>query len=60
MIGVNRRVMFDALWTHEFEARSFCTKIGDGLSFVLVAGNVVSEIGFHVLECKGLLHLLVM
>ena len=46
---MNRGVVLDALGTHEFEARRFCAKISDGLFLVLVARDVVAEVGLHVL-----------
>lgn len=57
MIGVDGRVMFNALGTHELQAGAFGAEIGDGLAFVFVAGDIVGEIGLHVFEGEGLLHL---
>ena len=56
MIGVNFRMMFNAFWTHKFETGSFCAEIGDGFVFVFVAGDVVGEVGLHILNGKGLVH----
>lgn len=55
MIGVNRRMMFNALRAHELQAGALCAKIGDGLSFVFVARDIVGEICLHVFECEGFL-----
>ena len=57
MIRVNRRVMFNALGTHELQTRTFRAEIGDGFSFVFVAGYIVGEIGLHIFDGEGLLHL---
>ena len=49
--------MFNALGTHELQTRSFRAEIGDGFSFVFVAGYIVGEIGLHIFDGEGLLHL---
>lgn len=49
--------MGDALGTHELEAGGFRAEVGDGLPLVLVAGDVVGEVGLHVLQGERLLHL---
>ena len=56
MIGVNFGVMFNTLRTHKFKTGSLGAKIGDGLVFVFVAGDVVGKIGLHVLETEGFVH----
>jgi hypothetical protein len=47
---------FDTFWTHKLETTALCAKVGDGLFFMLVAGDIVAEVGLHILECEGLLH----
>lgn len=56
MIGVNFRVMFNTLRAHKFKTWSLGAKIGDGLVFVFVAGDIVSEIGLHIFKTKGFMH----
>ena len=56
MVGVDGRVLFDTFWTHELETGSLSTKISDGFLLVLVAGNVVGEVGLHVFESKSSMH----
>ena len=48
--------MFNTFRTHEFETRTLCAKISDGFMFVFVAGNVVFEVGFHVLKSECFVH----
>jgi hypothetical protein len=50
-------MMFNALGTHELQTGAFCAEIGDGFSFVFVAGYIVREIGLHIFDSEGLLHL---
>ena len=56
MIGVDVGVALHALGTEELEASSLCAEVGDGFLAVFVAGDVVVEVGLHVLNRKGLLH----
>lgn len=56
MVGMESGVSFDAFGTQEFQARTFRAEVGDGFLLVLAAGDVVAEVGFHVLETERLLH----
>lgn len=47
---------FDAFGTHELETRPLGTEVSDGLFFVLVARNVIGEVGLHVFKTKGFVH----
>jgi uncharacterized membrane protein YgcG len=56
MISMEGGVSFDAFGTQEFKAWTFGAEVGDGFLLVLAAGDVVAEVGFHVLETERLLH----
>ena len=56
MIGMNLRMMFNTFRTHEFETRTLGAKISDRFMFMFVAGNVVFEVGFHVLKSECFVH----
>ncbi len=46
-----------ALGTQKLETGTLGAKVSYGFLFVLVAGDVVAEVGLHVLEGERLLHL---
>ena len=56
MVGVQGGVVFDAFGAHELEAGTLGAGIGYGFLLVLVAGDVVAEVGLHVLKTEGFVH----
>lgn len=50
-------MVFDALGAHEFEAGHLGAEVGYWLFFMFVAGDVVCEVGLHVLEGECSLHI---
>ena len=50
-------MMFNTLRAHEFKAGHLGAEVGNWLFFMLVAGDIVCEVGLHVLEGKCSLHI---
>ena len=53
MIGMNSGMYLHTLRTQKFQARSLGTEIGDGFFAMLIAGNIIIEVCFHIFDCKG-------
>lgn len=58
MIGVYVGVTLHAFGTEKLEASPLRAEVSDWFLPVLIAGDVVVEVGLHVLNGKGLLHVL--
>jgi hypothetical protein len=56
MIGVQKGVILYAFRTQKLQADPLSTKVGDGLIAMLRAGDIIVEIGLHVLNCECFLH----
>lgn len=59
MIGVDVGVTLHAFGTQKLEASSLSAEVSDRFLPVLITGDVVVEVGLHVLNGKGLLHALI-
>lgn len=53
---MSSRMILHTLWTHEFKAYPFSTKIGNRLSSMLNTWNIITEIRFHVLNTECFVH----
>lgn len=58
VIGMGFRMRLDALWAHKLKTNSFSAEVGDWLSPVFVAGNVVLKVRFHVVYTECFVHFL--
>lgn len=59
MIGVDVGVTLHAFGTQKLEASSLSAEVSHRFLPVLITGDVVVEVGLHVLNGKGLLHALI-
>lgn len=56
MVGVDGGMDFYAFGAEKFQARRLGAEVGDGFFAVLIAGNIIIEVGFHVFDGEGRFH----
>ena len=55
---MSARMIFHALGAHEFETNPFGAEVCDWLTPMLMAGNIIMKVGFHIFKVESSMHFL--